>query len=75
MQRLVMPNLLAWSVLATRPELGGHLSLDPSRQHVLVLAEEGRHGRTVPFHDRPQRPRERFDYHVVVVPDHVSTDG
>src|SRR5688572_7907828 len=55
------------SVLATGPELGAHLPLDPAGQRPPVDLEKARHRGPVPLDQSPQRPRLGLDDHVIPV--------
>jgi hypothetical protein len=69
-----MPNLYRL-LLATGPKLGAHFPLHPTGKPAFVFNEEGRDCRTVPFDERPQRPRKRLDDHVIAILDDLPADG
>src|SRR5688572_25954194 len=60
-------RIVGCSVLATGPELGAYLSLDPAGQVLPVCLETLRHGGPVPIDQGPQRPRQRLDDHVIPI--------
>jgi hypothetical protein len=69
-----MPNL-GTSVFAPSPKLGADLPLDPAGKHALVFSEKNPHGLSIPLDERPERPRECLDHHIVAILNNLAADG